>query len=227
MRANAGPSTRVKPRSSWRLAAACLCCAIVAGCGGIGGTIGGGSIPPEISFRVEGTPNTVFSGVISDTVASWPITGVVPLNIIILKDNPPVLMTLTKLTADPSLLSIAIFSGGFLLDLSSTTAPFGTTTIQTDPGIRQFAPRANPDTRFFVEGAPGEFFDGLIEDLKSGFALGDYPRCLFLFENPQGRVDGHFNLPSFIAGPLQVNLSINGRVVASAHGIPSVSLKSP
>jgi len=79
----------------------------------------------------------------------------------------------------------------------------------------------------FVKGSAGEQFTALIEDLNIAFALNDVVRSMFLFENPNGRVTGYFTLNSSNSGPLKVDLSVGGEVVANASGSPSVQIRSP
>ena len=207
-------------------AIAAVCGAIIAACS-IGGTVGGGSVSPEISFRVQGTRNTPFSALITDTLASWTVNAVTPVAIVILNVNPPVRIYATKLERNSAILTVQSVSGGQNnLTLASTDAPFGTVVTQTGM-LDEIAPPADPDVRFFVKGSADETFNGLIEDLTTGFALDDYVRTIFLFEHPSGRVDGYFNLTSDDLGPLQVDLAIGGTVVASASGAPSVQIRAP
>ncbi len=202
-----------------------LCCAIPAACGGgVGSAVGGGSIAPATTFRIEGTSGTPFSATVTDSLASWKIAGIVPVNVEILDGLQPSAMFGSKLVGDQSLLSIAIYSGDTLADVVSTDEPFGSVTIQTGVGLTGIAPEAEPDTRFFVKGAPGDLFDGLIEDLHFGFSLVNVAPTLYLFENPTGRVDGLFVQEGVNYGPLDADLSIDGRIVASGRG-SSVSLK--
>ncbi len=203
-----------------------LCGAIIAACG-IGGTVGGGSVSPEISFRIQGTRNTPFTALITDTLASWTVNGVTPVAIVILNVNPPVRIYATKLKGNSAILTVqSVYGGQDNLNLVSTDAPFGTVATQTGM-LDEIAPPADPDARFFVKGSAGESFNGLIQDLNSGFALDDFVRTIFLFEHPNGRVDGYFNLTSDDEGPLQVDLAIGGTVVASASGAPSVQIRAP
>ncbi len=194
---------------------------------GIGGTVGGGSISPEISFRVQGTNNTPFTALITDTLASWTVNSVTPVAIVILNVNPPVRIYATKLKGNSAILTVQAVSGpDDNLSIASTDAPFGTVVTQTGM-LDEIAPPAVPDARFFVKGSTGESFNGLIQDLNSGFALNDFVRTIFLFEHPTGRVDGYFNLTSDDLGPLDVDLAIGGRVVANASGDPSVQIRAP
>ncbi len=203
-----------------------LLSAAIAACG-IGGTVGGGNLESEISFRVQGTPNTPFAALVTDMTASWTVNLVTPVAIVILNVNAPVRIYATKLKGDSSILTVQSVSGGQdNLTLASTNAPFGTVVIQTGQ-LGEIAPPADPDTRFFVKGSAGETFNGLIQDLNIGFALDDYVRTLFLFENATGKVDGYFNLTSDDKGPLLVDLAIGGTVVASGSGDPTVQIKAP
>jgi hypothetical protein len=200
---------------------------ILAACSGIGGTVGGGSLPAETGFLVVGISHTPFTATITDTVASWTLTGVAPLSVVILNNNPPVRMFATKLSGDTLPLSIEIISGSTILGLASTSDPFGTAVIQTGQGLVTIAPPADPDTRFFVKGSPGGFFTGLIEDLNKGFSLGNGVPTLFLFERPDGRVVGSFYISDPTFSPLIADLLIGGKIVAHGAGTPSIQLKSP
>jgi len=203
-----------------------LCGAIIAACG-IGGTVGGGSIQPEISLRVQGTANTPFTALITDTVASWTVNGVTPVAIVILNVNPPVRVYATKLVGNSAILTVqTVSSGVYDMGVASTDAPFGTAVTQTGM-LDGIAPPADPDARFYVKGSAGESFNGLIQDLNIGFALDDFVRTIFLFEHPTGRVDGFFNLTGGDLGPLDVDLAIGGTVVANASGAPSVQIRAP
>src|ERR1700688_2412009 len=203
-----------------------LCCALVTACG-IGGSVGGGSVSPEISFRVQGTNNTPFTALITDTTASWTVNGVTPVAIVILNVNPSVRVYASELKGNSAILTVQTVSGGQDdLTLVSTDAPFGTVVTQTGR-LDQIAPPADPDARFFVKGSKGEAFNGLIQDLNNGFALNDFVRTIFLFENPSGKVDGFFSLTSTDEGPLLVDLAIGGSVVANASGNPTVHIRAP
>lgn len=205
-----------------------LCCAVMAACGGLPGegTIGGGQIPFETRFRIVGTLRTPFRGVITDTVASWAFAGVVPLSVAILNNHPPVKMFACKMVGDSSLMSIEVISGSTVVQLTSTSEPFGCAVLQTGI-LTALAPAANPDVRFFVKGPAGQPFDGLIEDQILGVQLGDIAPTLFLFEQPDGKVDGNFQQLGNDLGPFLVDLIIDGRVVASASGAPTLSIRQP
>jgi len=203
-----------------------LCCLLIAACGGIGGTIGGGQIPFETRFRIVGTPRTPFHGVISDTVASWEFSGVIPLSVAILNNQPPVRMIAYKLTGDSSLMSVEVISGDTIEQITSTSEPFGSAVVQTGV-LPVLAPPAAPDTRFFLKGQTSQYFQGLIEDQNLGVSLGDIAPTLFLFEQPDGKVDGNFQQLGTNYGPLIVDLLVGGKLVAHASGDPTVSVREP
>jgi hypothetical protein len=172
-----------------------------------------------------GTRNTPFTAIVTDTVASWQVTGSVPLSVVILNNQLPARVLASKLTGDSSLLSVEVLTFGVVNSISSTSDPFGTVVAQTAKGLTGIAPPANPDTRFYVKGAPGDTYNGLIEDFNRGFELNDIAPTVFLFENPDGSVDGFFNLTGFYFGILYADLVINGRIVAQAQGVPSITVK--
>ena len=204
-----------------------MCCAVMAACVPGAGTVGGGQIPFETRFRVLGTPGTPFRAVISDTVASWQLTGVIPLSVAILNNHPPVMMFATKLTGDSALMSIQVVSGNIVTAVTSTSAPFGSAVLQTGGTLTALSPSANPDKRFFVKGSTSQFFQGLIEDQTLGVQLDDIVPTLFLFEQPDGRVDGNFQQLDFDFGPITVDIIVDGKVVATAAGDPTVDIREP
>jgi hypothetical protein len=222
------------PRVSVRLARAflcsgliALCCGAIAGCVAGSGATGGPPIPAQVRLRIVGTPGTPFHAIVTDKTASWEVTGVIPINIAILKNQPPLRMTAWKLTSEASLMSAEIVVGNTIVHLASTQAPFGTAVVQTAKGLSATAPPANPDVRFFLKASPHQFVQGIIEDINSGFQVEDFVPTLFLFENPDGRVDGLFQQLGTDLGPINVDLIINGTIVASAFGNPTVSIVAP
>lgn len=190
--------------------------------GGFGGCVPGGNVPAQTSFQVLGDPGTPFSALISDTKASYNITGTVPLSIIFVNEHPPVRINANKLTGTSALLSLEIVSGTTIVQLFSTEAPFGTVVVQTGT-LPQLAPVPGRDVRFIVKAPPGEVFNTLIEDLSNGFEASAVVPALFLFEGATGRVDGEFDQVNNI-GPLSIDLIINGALVAQASGGPKVSI---
>jgi hypothetical protein len=205
------------------------CCAILSACGGAFGqaniTSPGNTppVPPETTFQIVGTIGTPFSAKISDARSSWTVNGVVPLTIIIVNNQLPGRMVVTKLRNDSSLLSAEIVNGFTVEALASTTQPFGSAVVQSGSTVGPFPPAAFPDVRFFVKGPNTAVFNGLIEDIDTGFSIQARAPALFLFDSPNGRVSGNFSLISVI-GPFSISLTINGTLVDSATGGPNVTL---
>lgn len=187
---------------------------------------------PETIFKILGTVGTPFTLLISNTRSSWQVQGNVPLNVTIVNNVTssngltPARLVGTKLSNDNSLLSIQAANGFHVVTAQSTTAPYGTVTIQTGASLSQIAPLASPDLRIFVYGPLGERFTGLIEDSQVGFAVNQRVPALFLFDSPNGKVDGNFTqVQSF--GPFAINMSFNNEIVATAQGFPNVIIRQP
>lgn len=202
------------------------------GCGG-GGAFGTAnpttpgntsSVPNETSMWLLGTPGTPFQALISDAAASWTVKGVVPQSIVIVNPSPPVQMIVTKLSNSPTLLSAEIIRGVTLVAASSTYDAFGTVNLATTGGTAHVAPKANPDIRFFVKAPVAGLFTGLIEDLTEGFVVEARSPSLFLFENPDGRVDGEFSTLDN-AGTFAIDILSQGAVVVQATGGPNLNVK--
>ncbi len=213
-------------------ALATLLVACVTACGGAFGTSNPTSpgststVAAQNSLWVLGTPGTPFQAVINDSSASWTLKGVVPQSVVIINGTGPVRMVVTKLTNSPTLLSVEILRQITLVAESSTNEPFGTAVVQSAGGVTVAAPRANPDIRFFVKGPSGGLFTGLIEDLALGFTIEARSPALFLFESPDGRVDGQFNSLDN-AGTFQVDVLSEGAVQRQATGGPVLIVKFP
>ncbi|HZO80139.1 MAG TPA: hypothetical protein VFB33_00465 [Candidatus Binataceae bacterium] len=183
-------------------------------------------VPNETIMWLLGTPGTPFQVVVSDASASWTIKGVVPQSIIIINPSPPVQMVATKLSNRSTLLSAEIIRGVTLVAESSTYDAFGTVTLATTGGTARIAPQADPDVRFFVKAPLAGLLTGLIEDLSEGFVVQARSPVLFLFENPDGRVDGQFSSLD-LAGTFAVDIIFNGAVVRQATGGPNLVIKYP
>ncbi len=197
------------------------------GQGGFSGAVGGTpNNPPEAVFKILGTSGTGFTATVSDKRSSWQLQGNVPLSVTIVNDILPARMVATKLAGDNSLLSLQISKGGQIVDLSSTTAPFGNVSVQTGGKLKTLAPPASPDLRIFVTSPAGEHFNGLIEDKATSFVVDDRAPAIFMFDTPNGKVDGEFNqIQNF--GPFTVNMTLDGNVVATVTGGPSVTIVEP
>jgi hypothetical protein len=194
---------------------------------GFGGSVGNTpNVPPETIFKVLGNVGTPFTLTISNSQASWIIGGVIPLNVTIVNDQPPTRMIATKLANDSTLMSLQIAQGGNIEAVASTSAPFGTASVQTKGSLSTIAPPANPDLRIYVNGPFGERFQALIEDSHIGFVVQERAPAVFLFFAPSGSVDGQFSQLQNL-GPFQINMTFNGLVVATATGGPNVTIKQP
>lgn len=205
-------------------------CAIGCGSGGLFGTQnptapGNTSpLPNETTGWVLGTPGTPFQAVISDGAASWTLKGVVPESVAIVNPTPPVQMVVTKLVNGPALLSVEILRAVTIVDQTSTYDSFGTVTVATTGGTARIAPKANPDARFFIKAPASGLFTGIVEDLQQGFVVQARAPSLFLFERPNGRVDGEFSSLDE-AGPFAVDIIYQGGVVVKATGGPNLNVK--
>ncbi|MGH7933269.1 MAG: hypothetical protein ACREQN_08865 [Candidatus Binataceae bacterium] len=189
------------------------------------------SVSTQVSFRIIGAVGTPFTAIISDRTASWQIRSVIPLSIVVVNTQYPARMTVTKTVNDSSLLSAEIIKGFNVAALSSTSAPFGKAVVGVNGQLSAFAPPANPDIRFYVNGPNTAVYDALVEQGKAGQVVQSRAPSVLLFDtfgssDPAGRVDGIFNIVSFIGG-FDIDLSYNGMVVKSAAGGTSVTLKFP
>ncbi len=110
--------------------------------------------PPLAAFRILGQPGLQFSAIVSDTTSSWKVAGAVPLNIVIVNNQTPVRLIVTKQSGGNGILSLQLTVGFSVRSISSTNDPYGTASIQNNPVLPGFAPTpppANPDVRLFVQ----------------------------------------------------------------------------
>lgn len=214
-------------RAGWVAQSWLLCaCLALGGCNPAGTSlISAKPIAPQTFFRILGDPGTPFSGVISDTRVSYRVSGVVPFSVIMINNFPPVRMVAAKLVGNDALLSLETFTGASaVLQLSSTSEPFGSVGVEQGGILGMLAPPANPDVRFFVKGPAAEPFNGLIEDQDTAHAVQSTAPTLFLFESPNGRIDGFFTqLVNF--GSFDIDLIRNGALVTNKKGGPSVDIE--
>jgi hypothetical protein len=185
--------------------------------------------PPLAAFRILGAPGLQFSAQVSDASSTWNIQGAVPLNVIIVNNQTPVRMIVTKQAAGNQILSLQLTVGFVVSDVSSTSDPYGSASIQNNPVHPGFEPPpalANPDVRLFVKGPATERFSGLFEDKGTAFILSDRVPALFLFDHPDGAVDATVNQIQNL-GPFSIDLLFDGAVVAHASGGPSVTIRQP
>jgi len=217
----------------WRIATAALAALLMVAAGacnnsltGFGGFVGNTpNTKPQTLFKVLGDVGTPFTLTISDTRSSWVVGGNVPLSVGIVNNAPPVRMFATKLANDNSLMSLEISNGSSIFQLSSTTAPFGSISIQNGGQLKQIAPPANPDLRVAVLGPFGERFQALVEDQHVGYVVNTIRGpALFLFDSPEGPVDAQLSqFQNF--GPFTANITQNGKVVASGVGGPFLVIR--
>jgi hypothetical protein len=185
--------------------------------------------PPGTSFRVLGEPGLQFSAVVSDTQSTWLVRGSIPVAIVIVNNTTPVRVTATKLSASHGIMSLQLTVGFRVKFVSSTTDPYGVASLQSAqaaPGFSPPPPPANPDLRIFIKGPSGERYSGLVEDRSQGFIISDRSPTLILFDTPDGAVDATFTqIQNF--GPFDIQMLLNGGVVAEAKGGPTITIRQP
>jgi hypothetical protein len=213
---------------------ALLCGLLMTSCGGFGSTnnTAPGNTPnisAQTSFRILGKVGTPFSAKVSDARSSWDIQGVVPLSIIIVNNDPPVRISVTKLVSDDSLISVESINGFTIKQLASATDNFGLA-VGNFGNVGAFAPPASPDVRFWVKGPDLELFDALVEDTSQGEVLEARVPALILFDSPAGgnggRVDATFTAVTF-GGNFDIDLLYNSQLVQSALLGTNVRMKFP
>ncbi len=199
---------------------------------GFGGFVGNTpNTSPETIFKVLGTIGTPFTLLISNARSSWQVQGNIPLNITIINNvnvgaNTPGRMIATKLASDNSLMSLEIMSGFTVITAASTTQPYGNVTITTGTPLPESPPLVTNDVRVFVAGPFSERFTGFIEDSQVGFEFQQRVPALYLFDLPNGKVDATFiQIQDF--GPFKVNMTLNGKLIATASGEPNVTIREP
>ena len=134
--------------------------------------------------------------------------------------------SVTKTSADNSLLSAEIITGNHVKDLQSTNAPFGT--VQVQIGTLTSAPAsANPDLRISLRGPIKLKYQALVEDIDTGFIVQARAPTLIVFDAPNGKVDATFfgpnNHTTFTA-----NMTLNGEVVVpTTSGGPNLTIRQP
>ncbi len=205
-----------------------------AGCNGFGTTditLPGNTpnIPPQNSFRFVGRLGTPFVAKIADTRSSWTITGVVPLNVVIVNNSPPVRIAIHKLTNDDSLLSVEVITGLTVKQLGSTVDRFGLS-VGNWGSAPDFPPKASPDVRFFIKGPAQQIVDAMVEDEQNAYIVEATAPALILFDSPAGgtgtRVDATFTEVGFLGG-LSIDLIYNNVVVQSVFTGTEATLKFP
>jgi hypothetical protein len=216
-----------------RSLAAGLCVAVAAcnnSLGGFGGFVGNTPpVPPSTGFKVLGNIGTQFTLTISNANSSWIVPGTIPLNLWVVNNQTPVRMIATKLANDNSLMSLEVDNGGVILNLQSTTAPYGVVSVQTGGTLTTLQPQAVPDLRIYVNGPLGQRFQALVEDKATGFVTNTRAPAVFLFDGPNGTVDGQFQqTQNFGVFAIAMTSGVGGTdVIATAGGGPFVVIKQP
>ncbi len=185
--------------------------------------------PPGAAFRILGQVGLPFSAIIYNSDATWLVRGSVPMSIVLVNGNGPVRAIATKQSGGNGILSMQLTRAYSVVQVSSTSDPFGTTSVQSNPsapGSSPPPPMANPDVRVYVKGPVVERFNGQIEDTQTGYIVSDRAPTMFLFESPNGKVDATLNQIQNL-GAFNVDLVVNGAVVDSAAGAPSVTVREP
>ena len=199
---------------------------------GFGGFVGNTPpVPPSTGFKVLGDVGVPFALTISNANSSWNVYGVVPQNIWIVNNTTPVRMLATKLANNNNLLSLEIDNGGGgIQTLESTTAPYGFLSIQTAGGtLNTIQPQAVPDLRIYVNGPLGQRFQALVEDSQIGFITNTRAPAVFLFDGPQGKVDGQFTqTQNFGSFSINMTSGVDGtNEITTASGGPFVIIRQP
>ena len=194
---------------------------------GFSGSVGNTPNGPKLtSYQILGTVGTPFTATVSDSRSSWTLQGNVPLSIFICNNVLPAEIIATKTTSNSNLLSIEIITGNHVAELQSTSAPFGTVSVQVGGTLGSIASPASPDLRIFVSGPLNERYQALIEDQTTGFVIESRAPTLILFDTPNGKVDGTF-FGSHDFGTFTVNMTLDGVVVASVEEGPNAFIREP
>jgi hypothetical protein len=194
---------------------------------GFSGSVGNTPQGPKLtSYQILGTNGTPFTATVADSRSSWTLQGNVPLDIIICNNILPASVVATKTVSNSNLLSVEIITGNHVSDLQSTNAPFGSVMLQVGGTLGTIPPHANPDLRIFVRGPRNERYQALIEDIDTGFVIGSRAPTLILFDSPNGKVTGQF-FGGQDFGTFDINMTLNGVVVASVKKGPDATIRQP
>ncbi len=184
--------------------------------GGFSGSVGNTpDTTPETAYKIFGNVGMPFTALISDARSSWTVEGTAPISISIANSALPARVIATKLVSDTSLMSIEIQNGVTVIDVASTSDPFGTAQAQIGGKLLAVAPPASPDVRIYVPGPTNEPYQGLIEDMQVAFTIADFAPAVYLFDSPDGTVTGQL-FQSINLGGLVVFETVGGAVVDSA-----------
>jgi hypothetical protein len=194
---------------------------------GFSGSVGSTPNGPKLtSYFILGTDGTPFTATVSDSRSSWTLQGNVPLNITICNNVLPASIIATKTTSNNNLLSLEIITGNHVADLQSTSAPFGTASVQIGGGLSSISPPADPDLRIFAAGPRNKHFTALVEDIDTGFVIDATAPSLVLFDEPDGKVDAtYFGNNDF--GTFSLIMTLGGAVVATVTKGPNATIREP
>jgi len=191
--------------------------------GSVGNTPNG---PALASYEILGTVGTPFSATVSDAQSSWTFQGNVPLSVVICNNVLPARVIATKTTSNGNLLSVEAILGGSVAELQSTSAPFGTVSVQAGGTLSLIAAPASPDLRIFAAGPANQRYTALVEDIAIGFVIAARAPTLILFDSPDGKVDATFfgngQYPTFT-----LNMTLDGAVVATVVQGPNATIREP
>jgi hypothetical protein len=192
--------------------------------GSVGNTPNGPKLP---SYEILGTQGTPFTATVSDSRSSWTFQGNAPLAVFVC-NNPSNLASVvaTKTTSNGNLLSLEIISGNHISDLQSTSAPFGTVSVQAGGSLGTISTPADPDLRIFLSGPFDEKYTALVEDSQTGFIINSRAPTLILFDTPNGKVDATF-FGNQDFGTFTANMTLGGIVVVSAASGPNLTIRQP
>jgi hypothetical protein len=182
------------------------------GCGG------GQNIPPQTSVNFVGTSGTVFLATVSDTVASYTFQGTVPTKVIYVNNVPPVRVLATNLSPTPALLSVQALSAFTTTQLSSTTTPGATISVNIGGPLPAIAGPAACDVRFLVNGPINQNYEALLEQNNHAYENITTAPTLYLVGGAKGNVDGIFTEIAGLFGPLKVDLVIDGKLADAGSG---------
>lgn len=191
--------------------------------GSVGSTPNG---PALASYELLGTVGTPFTATVSDTRSSWTFQGNVPLSIVICNNLLPAAIVATKTASNSNLLSLEIIHGNHVAALQSTSAPFGTVSLQVGGTLSSIAPPADPDLRIFAAGPSQARYTALVEDITTGFLISARAPTLVLFDTPDGKVDATF-FGNQNYGTFDLNMTLGGVVVATVVHGPNATIREP
>jgi hypothetical protein len=194
---------------------------------GFSGAVGNTPNGPRLaSYEIVGTIGTPFTATVANSDSSWTFRGNVPLSVFICNNDVPAQVIATKTTSSTALLSLEIINANHVAELQSTSAPFGTVSVQAGGVLTSIAPPADPDLRIFVSGPNAQKYQALVEDSKTGFIISSRAPTLILFDNPDGKVDAtFFGAQDF--GTFTVNMTLGGIVVATVVDGPNATIRQP